>query len=127
MVMSQALYLFKNGFQYWFDEAEQQQVNENNTQYQRVNLEEESLLDSFEPAKESDPEAVYLTTTEIANRLKEKYGVRTDASALNLLGKALAKHGFIRLKRQNAYRYCLKQKKTIALAVQPEFSTMKVA
>ncbi|MFD3003091.1 VapE domain-containing protein [Pontibacter toksunensis] len=133
MVLSQALTLFKEGFQYWFDEAEQEQINDNNSQYQRTSLEEESLLDKFMPAEENDQEAVYLTTTDIANELKDSYGVRTDASAVNLLGRALAKNGFKRLKKGSNYKYCIKNKRQENVirhpnsSLQSEFTQMSVA
>jgi len=50
MVFSQALYLFKSGFRYWFDQDEIKSITENNEQYQLHSPEEELLLTWFEPA-----------------------------------------------------------------------------
>ena len=105
-VFSQALYLFKSGFRYWFDQEEIKNITENNEQYQLHSPEEELLLTWFEPC-EKDKANTFLNASQIAAKLAEKAKINITDGTINKLGKALKKHNFIRLKKNGIAVYAL--------------------
>ena len=106
MAFSQALFLFKSGFRYWFDQEEIRSITENNEQYQLHSPEEELLLTWFEPC-EREKANVFLNASQIAAKLAEKAKINITDSTINKLGKALKKHNFIRLKKNGIAVYAL--------------------
>ena len=106
MAFSQALFLFKSGFRYWFDQEEIKNITENNEQYQLHSPEEELLLTWFEPC-ERDNANVFLNASQIAAKLAEKAKINITDGTINKLGKALKKHNFIRLKKNGIAVYAL--------------------
>jgi hypothetical protein len=108
MAFSQALYLFKSGFRYWFDQEEIKSITENNEQYQLRSPEEELLLTWFEPSERENANA-FLNTSQIAAKLAEKAKINITDGTINKLGKALKKHNFIRFNTKNGYVYSLNE------------------
>lgn len=106
---AQALHLFKNGFQFWFNPQEIDTINRNNEQYRSMSMEEELLLANFEPC-EVDEADYFFSTTELVNWFSEKVKMNVTDAAKQKLGKALRAHKFFRIKRQDRYVYALKQK-----------------
>ena len=106
MAFSQALFLFKSGFRYWFDQEEVKNITENNEQYQLHSPEEELLLTWFEPC-EREKANVFLNASQIAAKLAEKAKINITDGTINKLGKALKKHNFIRLKKNGIAVYAL--------------------
>jgi hypothetical protein len=106
MAFSQALFLFKSGFRYWFDQEEIKNITENNEQYQLHSPEEELLLTWFEPC-ERGKATVFLNASQIAAKLAEKAKINITDGTINKLGKALKKHNFIRLKKNGIAVYAL--------------------
>jgi len=106
LVFSQALFLFKSGFRYWFDQEEIKSITENNEQYQLHSPEEELLLTWFEPC-EREKANTYLNASQIAAKLAEKAKINITDGTINKLGKALKKHNFIRLKKNGIAVYAL--------------------
>ena len=106
MAFSQALFLFKSGFRYWFDQEEIKSITENNEQYQLHSPEEELLLTWFEPC-EREKANVFLNASQIAAKLAEKAKINITDGTINKLGKALKKHNFIRLKKNGIAVYAL--------------------
>ena len=106
MAFSQALFLFKSGFRYWFDQEEIKNITENNEQYQLHSPEEELLLTWFEPC-EKEKANVFLNASQIAAKLAEKAKINITDGTINKLGKALKKHNFIRLKKNGIAVYAL--------------------
>jgi hypothetical protein len=106
MAFSQALFLFKSGFRYWFDQEEIKSITENNEQYQLHSPEEELLLTWFEPCEREKANA-YLNASQIAAKLAEKAKINITDGTINKLGKALKKHNFIRLKKNGIAVYAL--------------------
>jgi predicted P-loop ATPase len=108
-VFSQAVHLFKSGYQYWFDKKDIEEISANNDQFQSVSFEEELLLTYYEPIPK-EMASLFLSTTDIASNLAEfrKFSI-TNTTKQNL-GKALQKHKFLRLKKQGRYVYALKLK-----------------
>jgi hypothetical protein len=106
MAFSQALFLFKSGFRYWFNQEEIKSITENNEQYQLHSPEEELLLTWFEPC-EREKANVFLNASQIAAKLAEKAKINITDGTINKLGKALKKHNFIRLKKNGIAVYAL--------------------
>ncbi len=114
-VYSQALHLFISGFRFWFNGEEIDAINTNNEQYQLHSPEEELLLTWFEPVKlEADgspsfSRPSYLNASQIAAKLADKAKINVTDGTIIKLGKALRKHGFIRLKKNQVYTYMVRE------------------
>jgi hypothetical protein len=106
MAFSQALFLFKSGFRFWFDQEEIKDISENNEQYQLRSPEEELLLTWF-TACEKEKANAYLNASQIATKLAERAKINVNDGTINKLGKALKKHNFIRLKKNGIFVYAL--------------------
>ena len=106
MAFSQALYLFKSGFRFWFDQEEIKNITANNEQYQLRSPEEELLLTWFEPCEKEKANA-FLNASQIAAKLAEKAKINITDGTINKLGKALKKHDFLRLKKNGIFVYAL--------------------
>ena len=69
-VWAQALYLYQHGERYWFDTKEVAELDVKNDDYKVVSMEEELLTSKFETCNdEHSPQAVWLTTTEITQKI----------------------------------------------------------
>ena len=108
MAFSQALYLFKSGFRYWFDQEEIKNMTENNEQYQLHSPEEELLLTWFEPC-ERENATLFLNASQIGAKLAERAKINLNDGTINKIGKALKKHNFVRLMRKGSPVYALKE------------------
>ena len=106
LAYSQALFLFKSGFKFWFDQEEIKSITLNNEQYQLHSPEEELLLTWFSPC-DRDKANTFLNASQIAAKLAEKAKINITDSTINKLGKALKKHNFIRLKKNSIAVYAL--------------------
>jgi hypothetical protein len=106
MAFSQALFLFKSGFRFWFDQEEIKSITENNEQYQLHSPEEELLLTWFSPCERNNAN-IFLNASQIAAKLAEKAKINITDGTINKLGKALKKHNFIRLKKNGIAVYAL--------------------
>jgi hypothetical protein len=108
LVFSQALFLFKSGFRYWFDQEEIKSITENNEQYQLHSPEEELLLTWFEPCDRENA-SLFLNASQIGAKLAEKAKINLNDGTINKIGKALKKHNFVRLMRKGSPVYALKE------------------
>jgi Virulence-associated protein E/VirE N-terminal domain len=108
MAFSQALFLFKSGFRYWFDQEEIKSITENNEQYQLRSPEEELLLTWFEPC-ERENASLFLNASQIGAKLAEKAKINLNDGTINKIGKALKKHNFVRLMRKGSPVYALRE------------------
>ena len=108
LAFSQALFLFKSGFRYWFDQEEIKSITENNEQYQLRSPEEELLLTWFSPCDKENANA-FLNTSQIASKLAEKAKINITDSTVNKLGRALKKHNFLKLKKNGIFVYALNE------------------
>lgn len=109
MAFSQALFLFKSGFRFWFDQEEIKAISQNNEQYQLHSPEEELLLTWFEPCERENANT-FLNASQIAAKLAERAKININDGTINKLGKALKKHNFIRLKKHGIYVYAVNEK-----------------
>jgi hypothetical protein len=108
MAFSQALFLFKSGFRFWFDQEEIKLISENNEQYQLRSPEEELLLTWFEPI-ERENATLFLNASQIAAKLAEKAKININDGTINKIGKALKKHNFIRISIKTGYVYAIRE------------------
>jgi hypothetical protein len=108
MAFSQALFLFKSGFRYWFDQEEIKNITENNEQYQLHSPEEELLLTWFEPCPKEEA-TLFLNASQIAAKIADRTKLNLNDGTINKLGKALKKHNFTRLMRQGKPVYAVKE------------------
>jgi predicted P-loop ATPase len=108
-VYAQAIHLFQHGIQYWFSPADIDAINKNNEQFRLMAMEEELLLQYFEPCDEDEADHLF-STTELLNRLSKIVKINVTDPAKQKMGKALRAHGFLRIKRQHRYVYALKEK-----------------
>jgi predicted P-loop ATPase len=89
-VWAEAMALFQEGYQYWFDEGEMSQLYNNNESFQVHTTEYELLMEYFEPccrAKASD----YLSSSVIKARIESMSNQKLLSKKL---GEALNKLGF---------------------------------
>ncbi|WP_281239978.1 VapE domain-containing protein [Flavobacterium praedii] len=108
LAFSQALFLFKSGFRFWFDQEEIKSITENNEQYQLHSPEEELLLTWFEPC-ERENASLFLNASQIGAKLAERAKINLNDGTINKIGKALKKHNFVRLMRKGSPVYALKE------------------
>ena len=104
---AQAYKLFQAGFRHWFNQEEIKEINANNEQYQIMSPEEELLLIWYEPATKENANA-FLNASQIAVRLSTVANININDGTINKLGKALKKHGFIRMTKNKSYVYAVK-------------------
>lgn len=107
-VFAQAMYLFQNGFQFWFNATDIDAISKNNEQYRCMAVEEELLLGYFEPC-EIDEATHFFSTTELLNWFNQTVKMNVTDVAKQKMGKALRAHKFLRIKRLDRYIYALKE------------------
>lgn len=92
-VYSEARTLLNNGFRYWFDDTEIEELHRGNAAFHVQTIEYEMLLKGFEKPPEHAVTDCFMTTVEILDYLR-------SYSSLNLsekrMGEALRKAGFER-------------------------------
>ncbi len=108
LAFSQALFLFKSGFRYWFDQEEIKNITANNEQYQLHSPEEELLLTWFEPCPKEEA-TLFLNASQIAAKLADRTKLNLNDGTINKLGKALKKHNFVKISKKTGYVYAVKE------------------
>ncbi|MCQ2312828.1 MAG: hypothetical protein MJZ84_05205 [Paludibacteraceae bacterium] len=99
-IYGEALYLLRNGFEYWF-ELEEIEAMESHVESFHVESNEEQLLPVyFQPANPGDAGAVFMTAAEISSYLTN-WGNIKKPLALNKLSTILRKSGYT-LKRTHS-------------------------
>ena len=109
-VFSEIMWLFDNGYRYWFVDEEITELHKISQQFHVQTVEYEMLMQGFQ--KPEDTEESFLTTARILNYLQSYASVRLSEKRM---GEALHKAGFERVsKRLSEYSspvYCYKIKK----------------
>lgn len=106
---SQAKALVEEGFQYWFDLEEIEDLKRNNEAYRIMSVEEELLQATFEPCEISEASTM-MTATKIFTVLQSKGTINLNNGSVARLGKVLRASGY-QYKRQNGDTlYALKYK-----------------
>lgn len=108
-VYAQAYALFREGFQFFFDQSEIKQIQKHNEKYQFRYPEEELLLTHYRKPVEEES-SLLLTASQIGTKLSITGGIRIDAGSVMKIGKALAKHGFDHYKRTGSKVYAVIEK-----------------
>lgn len=96
-VWSQALFLAREKFSYWFSAEEMKDLNKINDIYRQVPPEEEWLMKMYSPCEPTDPKAVFLMPSEILAQLNiwsgMKLSIRKLSSAMDKLkfGETISK------------------------------------
>ena len=100
-----ALHLYLNNEKYWFDRDEIIQINSMNKQFQLESLEEELLLNHFEPTIEDDD---CMSASEILLYIQSREeGIKLQ---VNIIGKMLAKNGFEKVSRKGRKKWLVKKR-----------------
>lgn len=105
-VYAQAVKLYKSEFRHWFNQEEIKEINQNNEQYQLRSPEEELLLTWFESATKETAQ-YFLNTTQILQMITNRANLNISDASVTKLGKALRKHGYNRIMRNNSYVYAV--------------------
>lgn len=108
-VFSQAIFLLNSSYRYWLNQEEIDLISKNNDQFQVANQEEELLLTYFEP-RSLDETELFLTNTEILNKILYKSSINNNSIRSRALGNALLKNGFIRIKKDGKQVYAIYEK-----------------
>jgi predicted P-loop ATPase len=93
-VWAEAYRLYLDGFKYWFDGKEIEELNDHNRQFQHQTIEEELLLKHFRPAIKNEIGSEFLTTSEILNSILQDTNIKNITPGK--IGRALTKHNFIK-------------------------------
>lgn len=108
-VYSQAYALVKSGkFKYWFEPDEVEAINKRNEQFRTISLEEEWLVENFEPCKEGDAHE-FKSNMELVKLMSETNKITNPDSSSKKLGMALKAKGFISIKKNQRKVYALKR------------------
>lgn len=88
-VYSEAMWLLKEGYKFWFDNNEIEELNQNNGKFYITTVEYD-LLNKFFTAPNADEES-YMTSTEIMTEMKMQY---SGDISLKKVSEALTKSGY---------------------------------
>jgi predicted P-loop ATPase len=108
MVYAQALELFRNGFRFWFNGDEIDQINQNNEKFRIKSIEEEQLFRYFAKCEKTDA-TDFLKTSEILEVVFFNHRNLINNGSSQLLGKILTANGFVKTKRNGRVGYYLKR------------------
>lgn len=109
-VYAQAYHLYKNGFQYWFNEEEIKRINEHNKMFRVIPFEEEIIKNYLLPANPTDPCAIKISASElrpILQKISKNFDISKEA-----LGKTLARLGFTQTRTNGLRKWIVKFKDT---------------
>ena len=101
---AQALALYKDGYQFYFDQVEIKELEKNNLQFTDVPMEQELIQVNYKIPTDMDKAAggvLYKTTSDVANALAEHYKkLNVNDSYKRKIGLALTKLGFKRMSKR---------------------------
>lgn len=108
LLYSQALVLYKDKFQFYFDQEEIRELEDYNLQFKDIPMEEELLMVNYKRPTKDDmgtDRVQYRTTSDIANELAQKYiKLNVNDSLKRKIGIAMKRLGFVRCsKRLDGY------------------------
>ena len=100
-------------FRYWFDKAEEAEIENNNSTFYRMDIEEELVLKYFE-VPTSDDLQLLISPTDMVYYINKHEGYNAIRSSnLRKLGRALKKHGFTKKSERSSKPYRVKLKQVI--------------
>ena len=98
--------LNKPGYQYWFTQADNERLEENNEDFIFHSPEEELVLTHIRKPERFE-KVQYLTVSEIAELIRERTGYQYSIGAKIQIGKVMVKHNFESKKGRNGRRYAV--------------------
>ena len=102
-VYSEAMYLYRQGVRYWFNDTEIEELYKVSAGFQVQTVEFEMLMQHFEKPEEGEENLFFMTTAQILTRLRDICAMQLSEKRL---GEALRKAGFKRVqKRINKQNY----------------------
>jgi len=110
LVYSQALAMYQAGYVPYFNLDEIKEIQERNSKFQTYCIEEEIILQYFEPNEEAEPEErmrILQICQAIDIVLGEGNKIRVSHSKL---GKILTRLGYKKIKSGGYFAYCIKQR-----------------
>lgn len=96
-VYSEAVSLFEQGFRYWFNDAEIEELHCQSTGFHVQTIEYEMLLQGCEQPLEHNAQSYFMTTGQVLSFLSNHTSVRLSEKRL---GEALRKAGFERVSKR---------------------------
>ena len=107
-IYGEAMYLIKNGFNYWFDLDDISTLENHVESFQKVSNEAELLPVYFQPANPGDNGAEFMSAAEISSLLVS-YGNIRQPLPINKLGSLLQKAGYQqrRVNGKRGYTVCV--------------------
>lgn len=107
-IYANALYLIQHGFCFFFEQQENQRLDMHNDAF-RAQTQEEQLIPVFLAVPEpNDPDAQFLTASEISDLLATKGGIKKPLSP-SQLGTLLRKAGYLPKRRKGIRGFVVKQ------------------
>lgn len=98
--------MFRDGFRYWFADADIAEINDNNEPFQQLCPEAELFYTYFrKPIRFELP--LLLTCSEIVAKIAEKTRYPITSTGVNILGKMLKRDGFLCQKRHGKRLYAV--------------------
>lgn len=103
---AQAMYELEHGERYWFDQADEKIMTENNREFEQIPPEEQLFYRYFRPAREEET-GEWLSPAEILEEIQRHSAIPISAKRVSVFGRILQKHG-VRSKRvQRGTVYCV--------------------
>ena len=88
---AQAMHELDHNERYWFDQAEERIMTENNREFEQVSLEEQLFYRYFRPAKEEE-NGEWLSPAEILEDIKKNSAIPISNKRVSVFGRILRKH-----------------------------------
>ncbi|KAF0154293.1 MAG: virulence-associated E family protein, partial [Ignavibacteria bacterium] len=99
-VFAQALHLYRNNYEYWFDKNDSDEITRRNEKFTFRPIEEEKILEKYEPIKKDEPAAIFLTTTEIAEKIFDGKPITNQMT--RQIGMVMNKYKFEKMNKRFA-------------------------
>lgn len=109
---AQIKHLLDNGYRYWFEANENEEIERNNEPFVFQSPEEEMLLTHFRKPERFEP-VKHMTVSEIAEEIRRRTGYQYTTASKIMLGKVLMKLGF-------NFSVCKNRRKYEVIAINPE-------
>lgn len=106
MVYSQALAMFKSGFQFYFDQKEIKRIEEHNKNFKQTSMEEEYIEKYFRVPDSVDAQVVYMNATEVIEFIKGRAKGYLNLNIVTI-GKLLTAKGFPQGRDAGVRKYIL--------------------
>ncbi len=104
LIYAQAIAMYKEKFQYWFDQTDIKQIELHNQDFSLKGFEEEYLLKYFTAPNEFDftnKQVEYMSASDVADYLKSKVeNININNTVVKNLGSSLSKNGFKKVPRR---------------------------